>query len=187
MNKSAFRLATLLIGSLSTSVYANNIGHLYFGADLNINNEIKLDGFLAPLTEVSDIGYNAHLGFLFNTHELVNLGIEAEYRQLGQSNHSNVMIYKGSATFINIKPKFVNSNTQLYSAVLLGIGKVDSHFQTYDATMNYRSTGYQYGIEVGYDFKSGISSYLGYKALKINEEIIELTSTGLYAGMSYSF
>lgn len=187
MNKSAFRLATLLIGLLSTPVYANDIGHLYFGADLSINNETKLDGFLASLTEVSDIGYNAHLGFLFNTHELVNLGIEAEYRQLGQSNHSNLMIYKGSATFINIKPKFVNSNTQLYSAILLGIGKVNSNFQTYDATMNYRSTGYQYGIEVGYDFKSGLSSYLGYKALKIDEEITELTSAGPYAGMSYSF
>ncbi|MDD9176648.1 MULTISPECIES: outer membrane beta-barrel protein [Aliivibrio] len=187
MNKSAFRLATLLIGLLSTPTYANDIGHLYFGAELSINNETKLNGFLVPLSEVSDIGYNAHLGFLFHTHELVHLGIEAEYRQLGQSNHSNVMIYKGSATFINIKPKFVNSNTQLYSAVLLGIGKVDSHFQTYDATMNYRSTGYQYGIEVGYDFKSGISSFLGYKALKIDEKIIELTSAGPYAGMSYSF
>ncbi|OCH14388.1 MULTISPECIES: outer membrane beta-barrel protein [unclassified Aliivibrio] len=187
MNKSASRLTTLLIGLLSTYTYANDIGHLYFGADLSISNETKLDGFSSPLNETSEIGYNAHVGYLFNIHKLVKLGIEAEYRQLGENNYLHEMIVESSAVFVNLKPKFVNSETLLYSAILLGVGKVDSNFKTYDAEVSHVNTGFQYGIEVGYDFKSGLSTYLGYKELKTDIEHIELISTGTYAGMSYSF
>lgn len=187
MNTFSFRLPALLIALFSSSTYAYDIGHLYAGTDFHISNESEVSSLDNNINDTSDIGYSAHLGYLFNTHKLVKLGIEAEYRQFGQTNYSHLLIHKGSATFVNLKPKFVNSDTQLYSAVLLGVGIVESEFQTYERTTSNSSTGYQFGVEVGYDFTSGFSAYLGYKALKTDKESIELATSGAYAGFGYSF
>lgn len=197
MDNVRFLLPTLFTALISTPISASNMGDFYLGTELSIYNESTITHAHGSNDNPSNLGYSAHLGYLFDTHDFVKLGIEVEYRQLGKNNYLNEMIIESNAAFLNFKPTFVNDDTHLYSALLLGVGNITSNVKTIDDQDHKNTIGYQYGIEVGYNFRSGFSAYLGYKGIMTNIDDlilnnlipydIELNSSGPYVGINYSF
>tara|TARA_B100001059_G_scaffold235236_1_gene280219 strand:+ start:1427 stop:1819 length:393 start_codon:yes stop_codon:yes gene_type:complete len=85
-------------------------GQFYIGTDIGLHNETEseyLGRSIEDSPDLSDLSYNLVGGFEFNTHDVVKLGLEAEYRKLGKVTYNEIMDIEGQAFFINVKPKFI--------------------------------------------------------------------------------
>ena len=118
-------------------------GHFYAGVDIGFYNETELEysgSAIEDSSDLSDLSYNLVGGYEFNTHDVVKLGLEAEYRQIGKVNFSDVMDIEGQAFFVNIKPKFIVKGdvVDLYVSVLAGVGSMDMEAKAFGVTLSLR-------------------------------------------------
>lgn len=112
----ALSLFTAIFGINSQALASENEnsprdhGHFYAGVDIGFYNETELEysgSAIEDSSDLSDFSYNLVGGYEFNTHDVVKLGLEAEYRKIGKVSYNDLMDIEGQAFFVNIKPKFI--------------------------------------------------------------------------------
>ena len=163
-------------------------GHFYAGVDTGFYNETELEysgSAIEDSSDLSDLSYNLVGGYEFNTHDVVKLGLEAEYRQIGKVNFSDVMDIEGQAFFVNIKPKFIVKGdvVDLYVSLLAGVGSMDM-----EANSDSKSeAGYQVGGELGAIVTDNIDIHLGYRNARVEIDSIDVSSQTAYIGARYHF
>ena len=163
-------------------------GHFYAGVDIGFYNETELEysgSAIEDSSDLSDLSYNLVGGYEFNTHDVVKLGLEAEYRQIGKVNFSDVMDIEGQAFFVNIKPKFIVKGdiVDLYVSLLAGVGSMDM-----EANSDSKSeAGYQVGGELGAIVTDNIDIHLGYRNARVEIDSIDVSSQTAYIGARYHF
>ena len=163
-------------------------GHFYAGVDIGFYNETELEysgSAIEDSSDLSDLSYNLVGGYEFNTHDVVKLGLEAEYRQIGKVNFSDVMDIEGQAFFVNIKPKFIVKGdiVDLYVSLLAGVGSMDM-----EANSDSKSeAGYQVGGELGAIVTDNIDIHLGYRNARVEIDSIDVSSQTAYLGARYHF
>ncbi|MEZ9019851.1 outer membrane beta-barrel protein [Vibrio lentus] len=163
-------------------------GHFYAGVDIGFYNETELEysgSAIEDSSDLSDLSYNLVGGYEFNTHDVVKLGLEAEYRQIGKVNFSDVMDIEGQAFFVNIKPKFIVKGdiVDLYVSLLAGVGSMNM-----EANSDSKSeAGYQVGGEFGAIVTDNIDIHLGYRNARVEIDSIDVSSQTAYLGARYHF
>ncbi|MCK6265015.1 porin family protein [Vibrio sp. ZSDE26] len=187
---------TLLSISSVSSVHANTMEEnkrgFYIGADLSVYNNTKLevsDVSIQESSDFGDFGYNFLAGYEFDTHEVVKLGLEAEYRHFGKANYDDEFKIKGNGVFVNIKPKFIVQYDQadVYVSLLAGIGSMDMEAQVSNVSASKSELGYQFGAELGFIVNRDIDIHLGYRAAFTEIETIEVSTGSAYTGIRYFF
>ena len=76
---------------------SKELGQFYIGADIGLYNETEseyLGRSIEDSSDLSDLSYNLVGGFEFNTHDVVKLGLEAEYRKIGKVTYSEINGYR---------------------------------------------------------------------------------------------
>ena len=167
-------------------------GHFYAGVDIGFYNETELEyrgSAIEDSSDLSDLSYNLVGGYEFNTHDVVKLGLEAEYRQIGKVNFSDVMDIEGQAFFVNIKPKFIVKGdvVDLYVSLLAGVGSMDMEAKAFGVSDSKSETGYQVGGELGAIVTDNIDIHLGYRNARVEIDSIDVSSQTAYIGARYHF
>lgn len=167
-------------------------GHFYAGVDIGFYNETELEysgSAIEDSSDLSDLSYNLVGGYEFNTHDVVKLGLEAEYRQIGKVNFSDVMDIEGQAFFVNIKPKFIVKGdvVDLYVSLLAGVGSMDMEAKAFGVSGSKSETGYQVGGELGAIVTDNIDIHLGYRNARVEIDSIDVSSQTAYLGARYHF
>ncbi|MEZ9292163.1 porin family protein [Vibrio lentus] len=167
-------------------------GHFYAGVDIGFYNETELEysgSAIEDSSDLSDLSYNLVGGYEFNTHDVVKLGIEAEYRQIGKVNFSDVMDIEGQAFFVNIKPKFIVKGdvVDLYVSLLAGVGSMDMEAKAFGVSDSKSEAGYQVGGELGAIVTDNIDIHLGYRNARVEIDSIDVSSQTAYIGARYHF
>ncbi|EKO3615548.1 porin family protein [Vibrio metschnikovii] len=169
--------------------------NFYIGADLSFYNKTELE--VAGISidgkgDFGDLGYNAAIGYQFNLHDVVKIGVEGEYRSFGKINYYEQLDVKGNGAFLNVKPKFIvlGDYADVYVALLAGIGSMDMDAKlTSEPSSSYSKSevGYQFGAEVGIIFNPAIDLYLGYRSAHVDIDDINISISSGYAGVRYHF
>ncbi|WP_454441432.1 outer membrane beta-barrel protein [Vibrio bathopelagicus] len=167
-------------------------GHFYAGVDIGFYNETELEdrgSAIEDSSDLSDLSYNLVGGYEFNTHDVVKLGLEAEYRQIGKVNFNDVMDIEGQAFFVNIKPKFIVKGdvVDLYVSLLAGVGSMDMEVKALGVSDSKSETGYQIGGELGAIVTDNIDIHLGYRNARVEIDSIDVSSQTAYIGARYHF
>lgn len=167
-------------------------GHFYAGVDIGFYNETELEdrgSAIEDSSDLSDLSYNLVGGYEFNTHDVVKLGLEAEYRQIGKVNFNDVMDIEGQAFFVNIKPKFIVKGdvVDLYVSLLAGVGSMDMEVKALGISDSKSETGYQIGGELGAIVTDNIDIHLGYRNARVEIDSIDVSSQTAYIGARYHF
>lgn len=167
-------------------------GHFYAGVDIGFYNETELEdrgSAIEDSSDLSDLSYNLVGGYEFNTHDVVKLGLEAEYRQIGKVNFNDVMDIEGQAYFVNIKPKFIVKGDviDLYVSLLAGVGSMDMEVRALGVSDSKSETGYQIGGELGAIVTDNIDIHLGYRNARVEIDSIDVSSQTAYIGARYHF
>lgn len=195
------KIALLLFTTFSISSHAlasenenspREHGHFYAGVDIGFYNETELEyrgSAIEDSSDLSDLSYNLVGGYEFNTHEVVKLGLETEYRQIGKVNFSDVMDIEGQAFFVNIKPKFIVKGdvVDLYVSLLAGVGSMDMEAKAFGVSESKSETGYQVGGELGAIVTDNIDIHLGYRNARVEIDSIDVSSQTAYIGARYHF
>lgn len=166
--------------------------HFYAGVDIGFYNETELEDRSSAIedsSDLSDLSYNLVGGYEFNTHDVVKLGLEAEYRQIGKVNFNDVMDIEGQAFFVNIKPKFIVKGdvVDLYVSLLAGVGSMDMEVKAKGISDSKSETGYQIGGELGAIVTDNIDIHLGYRNARVEIDSIDVSSQTAYIGARYHF
>ncbi len=69
------------------NVNSKDNGNFYAGVDVGFYNQTELENINSSIkvsSDLLDFGYNLAGGYQFNTHDVVKLGLEAEYRKIGK-------------------------------------------------------------------------------------------------------
>ena len=167
-------------------------GHFYAGVDVGIYNETELEyrgSAIEDSSDLSDFSYNLVGGYEFNTHDVVKLGLEAEYRKIGKVNYSDVMDVEGQAFFINIKPKFIVKGDvlDLYVSLLAGVGSMDMEAKAFGMSDSESEAAYQVGGELGAIITDRIDIHLGYRNARVEIDSVDVSSQTAYIGARYHF
>lgn len=139
-------LALLLF---STQSVANNF---YGGANLAVFNETELDVSGLSVDEKSDLGIGGFVGYSVSLSPHLKLGFEVEYQRLGKTEFGSVLTVESDAYYFNLRPKWVEEGNNLYSALILGIGSMESELSLFGMSAKDSEISYQAGVEVGYMF-----------------------------------
>ncbi|MGF1746046.1 outer membrane beta-barrel protein [Vibrio minamisatsumaniensis] len=165
----------VVLALLSASVSAADRDQFYAGGNVFLVNNTKLGS--ASIDENNDLGGGVFIGYNLPIHPSVDFGLELEYQRLGNAEDSDgpdSFKLKGDAFYINARPKFINEGNNLYSALILGVGSVNSeatfHLSPYSDSGSDRWLSYQAGIEVGYMFDN-LDFSVGYRYRKTNAKI----------------
>ncbi|SDG68887.1 Outer membrane protein beta-barrel domain-containing protein [Vibrio xiamenensis] len=186
---------------ISSSAFANSQptpidkqNRLYFGVDWVTNNQIALEASGTTIEEDSEFGhfgYNLALGYELALHRGVKLGVEAEYRSLGQVSYQNVLDVDGSGVFINAKPRFIVDYDwgDMYIALLAGMGRLELEAELPVSGLSGSQTesAYQFGAELGVELNQQILVHLGYRAAYVSVGDLDVTVDGAYIGARYLF
>ncbi|NVN83218.1 MULTISPECIES: porin family protein [unclassified Vibrio] len=167
-------------------------GHFYAGVDVGFYNETELeyrDSAIEDSSDLSDFSYNLVGGYEFNTHDVVKLGLEAEYRKIGKVNYSDVMDVEGQAFFVNIKPKFIVKGDvlDLYVSLLAGVGSMDMEAKAFGMSGSESEAAYQVGGELGAIITDHIDIHLGYRNARVEIDSVDVSSQTAYIGARYHF
>ncbi|MGF1699194.1 porin family protein [Photobacterium makurazakiensis] len=185
MKKSTFVLS--LITLFSSSAFANKQG-FYVGADIGSN-------FVGSMYLDTNVGLTA--GYDYQVSPKVVVGIEGEYRNLGQDNaaasagntHLSADI-KASSFGLNIKPKYYFSD-QFYGALIIGL-----HRYTYEEYWKIGNTefggkdkdnAFLFGTEAGYEIKNNVILRTGIKAATADLLGYKTDLGTVYFGVDYKF
>ncbi|NOI85016.1 porin family protein [Vibrio sp. 99K-1] len=195
MKSSMVALSLLSIFAMSFQAVASDkeasskeLGQFYVGADIGFYNETEFEfpnNAIEDSSDLSDLSYNLVGGYEFNTHDVVKLGLEAEYRKIGKVSYSDSMDIEGQAFFVNVKPKFIvkGDALDLYVSLLAGVGSMDM-----DGTSESKSeAAYQVGAELGAIVSNNIDIHLGYRNARVEIYDVDVSSQTAYIGARYKF
>ena len=171
---------------------SKDLGSFYTGVDIGFYNETELEyrgSAIEDSSDLSDLSYNLVGGYEFNTHDVVKLGVEAEYRKIGKVNFSDVMDIEGQAFFWNVKPKFIVKGDvlDLYVSLLAGIGSMDMEARAFGTSDSKSEVGYQVGGEFGAIVTDNIDIHVGYRFAQVEIESIDVSPQTAYLGARYHF
>ncbi len=140
-------------------------------------------------SDLSDLSYNLVGGFEFNTHDVVKLGLEAEYRKLGKVTYNETMDIEGQAFFVNVKPKFIVEGDvlDLYVSLLAGIGTMDMEIKALGSSVSKSEAAYQVGAELSAIVSDNIDIHLGYRNARVEIDSVDISSQTAYVGARYKF
>lgn len=199
MKISMIALSLFTVFGVSSHVFASDNensprkhGHFYAGVDVGFYNETELEyrgSAIEDSSDLSDFSYNLVGGYEFNTHDVVKLGLEAEYRKIGKVNYSDVMDVEGQAFFINIKPKFIVKGDvlDLYVSLLAGVGSMDMEAKAFGMSGSESEAAYQVGGELGAIVTDNIDIHLGYRNARVEIDSVDVSSQTAYIGARYHF
>nr|WP_232281726.1 outer membrane beta-barrel protein [Vibrio furnissii] len=169
-------------------------GTIYVGAGLGVYNNAEIEyGSLSTneTGDFGDFGYNLLAGYEFNTHKVVKLGVELEYRHFGEVNFADQLDVEGDAFFINVRPKFIVSydHADLYVALIAGLGTIDldATATQYGVSASKSEAAFQYGAEFGVLLNEHVDLHVGYRAAQVDVEDFDVTLSTGYAGIRYHF
>lgn len=171
---------------------SKELGQVYVGADIGLYNETEseyLGRSIEDSSDLSDLSYNLVGGYEFNTHDVVKLGLEAEYRQLGKVSYSDSMDIEGQAFFVNVKPKFIvkGDALDLYVSLLAGVGSMDMDVKMLGISESKSEAAYQVGAELGAIVSDNIDIHLGYRNARVEIYDVDVSSQTAYIGARYKF
>ncbi|UPR30014.1 porin family protein [Vibrio crassostreae] len=194
----ALSLFTAFFGISSQALASENEnsprehGHFYAGVDIGFYNETELEyrgSAIEDSSDLSDFSYNLVGGYEFNTHDVVKLGLEAEYRKIGKVNYNDLMDIEGQAFFVNIKPKFIVKGDvlDLYVSLLAGVGSMDMDVKMSGSSESKSEAAYQVGAELGAIVSDNIDIHLGYRNARVEIYDVDVSSQTAYIGARYKF
>ncbi|MCG9563548.1 porin family protein [Vibrio chagasii] len=171
---------------------SKELGQFYIGADIGLYNETEseyLGRSIEDSSDLSDLSYNLVGGFEFNTHDVVKLGLEAEYRKLGKVTYNEIMDIEGQAFFVNVKPKFIvkGDALDLYVSLLAGVGSMDMDVKMSGTSESKSEAAYQVGAELGAIVSDNIDIHLGYRNARVEIYDVDVSSQTAYIGARYKF
>ncbi|MBW3698323.1 porin family protein [Vibrio sp. T187] len=167
-------------------------GGFYIGADLSGYNTVDLQvgSTTSQKTgDLGDFGFNIVGGYEFNTHKVIKLGVEAEYRKLGSVEYQDTLKLKGDALFVNVKPKFIVNYdyADVYVSLLAGVGSLDLEASANGTSASQTEAGVQIGAEIGVILTHNIDLHAGYRAAYASVDSLDVTVGSGYAGVRYHF
>ncbi|PMG28315.1 hypothetical protein BCU97_22405 [Vibrio splendidus] len=167
-------------------------GHFYAGVDIGFYNETELEyrgSAIEDSSDLSDLSYNLIGGYEFDTHDVVKLGVEAEYRKIGKVNFNDVMDIEGQAFFLNVKPKFIVKGDvlDLYVSLLAGVGSMDMEAKALGVSGSKSEAAYQVGAELGAIVADNVDIHIGYRYANVEIESIDVSPQTAYLGARYHF
>ncbi len=195
-------ILTLAIGTFQVQAAANEnqpsgedtSRALYAGLDVAFANTNTLETSGASVDETSDFGdagFNLVLGYEFNTHKVVKIDLEAEYRQLGKVNFSDILDISGSGLFVNVKPKLIVEYGfgDVYLSPFAGIGyvDVDAKSSLYGIDTSQSEFGYQYGVDLGFIVNRNVDLIIGYRSVQATLDKVDVSFGSGYVGARYYF
>lgn len=171
---------------------SKQLGQFYIGADIGLYNETELEfpnNAIEDSSGLSDLSYNLVGGYEFNTHDVVKLGLEAEYRKVGKVSYSDSMDIEGQAFFVNVKPKFIVKGDvlDLYVSLLAGVGSMDMDVKMSGVSESKSEAAYQVGAELGAIVSDNIDIHLGYRNARVEIDSLDVSSQTAYVGARYKF
>lgn len=171
---------------------SKQLSQFYIGADIGLYNETELEfpsNAIEDSSDLSDLSYNLVGGYEFNTHDVVKLGLEAEYRKVGKVSYSDSMDIEGQAFFVNVKPKFIVKGDvlDLYVSLLAGVGSMDMDVKMSGISESKSEAAYQVGAELGAIVSDNIDIHLGYRNARVEIDSVDVSSQTAYVGARYKF
>ncbi len=167
---------------------------LYAGLDVAFANKNTLEVNGVSIDEASDFGdtgFNLVLGYEFNTHKVVKIDLEAEYRQLGKVNFSDLLEISGAGLFINVNPKLIVEYEfgDVYLSPYAGIGYVDVDAKSppYGVDTSQSEYAYQYGVDLGFIVNRNVDLIIGYRSVQATLDKVDVTFGSGYVGARYYF
>ncbi|PFG45451.1 opacity protein-like surface antigen [Vibrio sp. ES.051] len=185
--KNIFSLAVLTFFITNAAVADTKTG-FYLGTDVAFANDTELENSGASIEKSNDVGFSAVVGYESDIEESFKLAGEVEYRTFGEVDFFGVMQADGHAIFVNLKPKYT-FDTGVYIAGVLGLGQMTLKDKTNDTqyTVEESETGYQFGVESGYNINESISLNVGYRSANTEIDDVKIAIRGLYVGGRYYF
>ncbi len=171
----------VLIALLSATAAAN-ANHVYVGGDLLVGHYTDI----ASLEENNEIGASAFVGYSFAVNPNFDFGLELEYQRFGKADFSDSVSVDGHAFYINARPKFMDKGSNLYSALVLGAGSLESEINVLGMSASDSELSYQAGLEVGYMFNN-LDFSIGYRYRTADFEGVDVQIKGVTAGVRYNF
>ncbi|WP_112480323.1 outer membrane protein [Vibrio variabilis] len=163
---------------------------VYIGADLALGNKTALETQGASFDETNEVGLGALAGYNFTITPMFDLGVEAEYRTIGEADFNiddNKFQSSGSFYGVNLRPKYTLS-TGAFAAAVIGVGQMEMKLSHNSTSETNSGTAYQLGVEGGYAFDSGVDLVIGYRFTEASDiEGIEFGVSGIYGGARYNF
>ncbi|WP_165313417.1 outer membrane beta-barrel protein [Vibrio ziniensis] len=184
-------VVTLAVTLFSSSVvWADNQSTrgFYLGGDWGLFNNSTIETDSSSITENSDFGdfgYGFMVGYEFNTHRLVKLGLEAEYRSLATVSQDTIST-EADGVFFNVKPKFIVEYDQadIYLSLLAGLGNLDVTTNTLGSDSEL---AYQVGAELGVIVNRHLDLHLGYRNAQVTFDDADVSFGSIYTGVRYFF
>ena len=179
MKKTIFALT--IASLISAPALASKEG-FYVGADIG-SNKIEGESFGAGLGLVA--------GYDFEVAPQVVIGVEGEYRNLGEDSGSYAAGFgwkdKAHTIGVNVKPKYF-FNDKFYAGAELGLHKVTLDAKD-DFLGNYKdsNTGLSFGLEAGYEINANVTIKGGYKGYAAEFAEVDLDVDTFYIGANYKF
>ncbi len=192
VNHAVTAIALTLMTTSAAWAEKNNRG-FYIGGDWGIFNETRVevdDASAKENSDFGDFGYGLVVGYEFNTHQAIKLGLEAEYRQFAEiSQLDSALQTEGTGIFVNIKPKFIvrYDEADVYVSFLAGIGSMDVTAKTSSSNASDSELGYQLGAELGVILNKDIDLHLGYRDAQVKFSDLDLGFSSVYTGIRYFF
>ncbi len=178
-------VAPILLGVCGVA----SAGGVYIGADAALGNKTALETQGASFDESNEVGLGALAGYNFTITPMFDLGVEAEYRTIGEADFDIGNKYQSSGAFygVNLRPKYTLS-TGAFAAAVIGVGQMEMKLSNDSGSETKSGMAYQLGVEGGYAFDSGIDLVIGYRFTEASDiEGIEFGVSGIYGGARYNF
>ncbi|GAD74251.1 hypothetical protein VAZ01S_006_00090 [Vibrio azureus NBRC 104587] len=207
---------TLAVASAFSSVAAQAKSDWYIGVDvLNSNLDIESN---FDLDSATGVGISA--GRNIKVNDNFSIDIEAEYIHLGNfTNDNGAYCYSNynyvrcssdvdmDAFNLNVKPKYHFNGSGLYLGAIAGLtsmtadGIVYSHSvgytNSYYTANNVEGFGYNYGLELGYEFNTKVIISVGYRVASVDFDVkpslfrtkksVNFETQSAYIGLDYKF
>ena len=198
--RKALALMALGAAAASTSVQAND--NWYVAADI-LNTDLEMEG----LDFGSETGLGIAVGKQFQYSDTFKLALEVEYvhfgsfsldRNFGYGSYMNQEI-EASAFNFNAKPKLHFSGSGFYVGALAGVGvtgvdiEQKSNMYGYgDVKTDGSDVSFNYGVEAGYEFTSGVVVSGGYRASSVAIDVegggeFDFDFDSFFVGVEYHF
>ncbi len=168
--------------ALLSATAAANANHVYVGGDLLVGHYTDI----ASLEENNEIGASAFVGYSFAVNPNFDFGIELEYQHFGKADFSDSVSVDGHAFYINARPKFLDKGSNLYSALILGVGSLEGDTSILGVSDSESELSYQVGLEVGYMFNN-LDFSIGYRYRIADFDDVDVKIKGVTAGVRYNF
>ena len=182
----------LLMLISSTAAAMDNKNHPYLGINAFAGYNTKLDITPTAVNETAILAGGAFVGYNFALNPNLDLGIELEYQHFGETEFTHATnaaqsgTVDGNAVFVNIRPKLIEFDNNLYSAFILGAGKMQTNVTQSNQSLVDDKFAYQFGIEVGY-MLNNVDLSIGYRYRGSKFRDVNMSVQGATLGARYNF